>query len=165
MVERLSAAGQHIALPDAIMITGTDDHDPPETMITINWIERSRWSGIGDHDRPECAARTEIDQDTSRSDDRAPSKEDTEAARASVLWTSAIRSSSSSFRWLNCNHPTGSCSFERSLRRLLTDDRSARRASTSSRRIMLPLRWGSSRLLGWWGCSRRRSLCCCYSQL
>jgi hypothetical protein len=25
--------------PDAIMITGTDDHDPPETMITINWIE------------------------------------------------------------------------------------------------------------------------------
>jgi hypothetical protein len=57
MVERLSAAGQHIALPDAIMITGTDDHDPPETMITINWIERSRWSGIGDHDRPECAAR------------------------------------------------------------------------------------------------------------
>jgi hypothetical protein len=56
MVERLSAAGQHIALPDAIMITGTDDHDPPETMITINWIERSRWSGIGDHDRPECAA-------------------------------------------------------------------------------------------------------------
>ena len=50
MVERLSAAGQHIALPDAIMITGTDDHDPPETMITINWIERSRWSGIGDHD-------------------------------------------------------------------------------------------------------------------
>jgi hypothetical protein len=55
MVERLSAAGQHIALPDAIMITGTDDHDPPETMITINWIERSRWSGIGDHDRPECA--------------------------------------------------------------------------------------------------------------
>jgi hypothetical protein len=56
MVERLSAAGQHIALPDAIMITGTDDHDPPETMITINWIERSRWSGIGDHDRPECAS-------------------------------------------------------------------------------------------------------------
>jgi hypothetical protein len=55
MVERLSAAGQHITLPDAIMITGTDDHDPPETMITINWIERSRWSGIGDHDRPECA--------------------------------------------------------------------------------------------------------------
>jgi len=24
--------------PDAIMITGTDDHDRPETMITINWI-------------------------------------------------------------------------------------------------------------------------------
>jgi len=22
-----------------IMITGTDDHDPPETMITIHWIE------------------------------------------------------------------------------------------------------------------------------
>ena len=61
MVERLSAAGQHIALPDAIMITGTDDHDPPETMITINWIERSRWSGIGDHDRPECAAIAVID--------------------------------------------------------------------------------------------------------
>jgi hypothetical protein len=39
MVERLSAAGQHITLPDAIMITGTDDHDPPETMITIHWIE------------------------------------------------------------------------------------------------------------------------------
>ena len=60
MVERLSAAGQHIALPDAIMITGTDDHDPPETMITINWIERSRWSGIGDHDRPECASASGV---------------------------------------------------------------------------------------------------------
>jgi hypothetical protein len=39
MVERLSAVGQHTALPDAIMITGTDDHNPPETMITIHWIE------------------------------------------------------------------------------------------------------------------------------
>jgi len=39
MVERLSAAGQHIALPDAIMITETDDHDPPEIMIKISWIE------------------------------------------------------------------------------------------------------------------------------
>jgi hypothetical protein len=28
MVERQSAAGQRTALPDAIMITGTDDHDP-----------------------------------------------------------------------------------------------------------------------------------------
>jgi hypothetical protein len=36
MVERLSAAGQHTTLPGAIMITGTDDHDPPETMITIH---------------------------------------------------------------------------------------------------------------------------------
>jgi hypothetical protein len=65
MVEKLSAAGQHIALPDAIMITGTDDHDPPETMITINWIERSRWSGIGDHDRPECTrARARTGRET-----------------------------------------------------------------------------------------------------
>jgi hypothetical protein len=39
MVERLSAAGQHTALPDAIMITGTDDHDPTETMITVHWID------------------------------------------------------------------------------------------------------------------------------
>jgi hypothetical protein len=39
MVERLSAVSQHTALPDAIMITGTDDHDPTETMITIHWIE------------------------------------------------------------------------------------------------------------------------------
>jgi len=39
MVERLSAAGQQNALPNAIMITGTDDHDPLETVITINWIE------------------------------------------------------------------------------------------------------------------------------
>jgi hypothetical protein len=37
------------------MITGTDDHDPPEFMITIDWIERSRWTGIGDHVRPERA--------------------------------------------------------------------------------------------------------------
>jgi hypothetical protein len=27
------------ALANAIMITGTDDHDPPETMITIRWTE------------------------------------------------------------------------------------------------------------------------------
>jgi hypothetical protein len=39
MVERLSAAAQHATLPGAIMITGTDDHDPPETTITIHWIE------------------------------------------------------------------------------------------------------------------------------
>jgi len=39
VVERLSAARQRTALPNAIMITGTDDHDPPEIMITINWIE------------------------------------------------------------------------------------------------------------------------------
>ena len=30
----------HGAAPsNAIMITGTDDHDRPETMITIDWIE------------------------------------------------------------------------------------------------------------------------------
>jgi len=39
MVERLSATGQHTAVPDAIMITGINDHDPLETMITIRWIE------------------------------------------------------------------------------------------------------------------------------
>jgi hypothetical protein len=38
------------------MITGIDDHNPPETMITISWIERSRSNGIGDHNRPERAA-------------------------------------------------------------------------------------------------------------
>jgi transposase len=37
------------------MITGTDDHDPPECMITIDRIERSRSNGIRDHDRPERA--------------------------------------------------------------------------------------------------------------
>jgi hypothetical protein len=37
-VERLSAARQRTALPNAIMITGTDDHDPPECMITIHRI-------------------------------------------------------------------------------------------------------------------------------
>jgi hypothetical protein len=31
-------AGRDAARPDAIMITGTGDHDPPETAITINWI-------------------------------------------------------------------------------------------------------------------------------
>ena len=36
----LGISGPHdAALPDAIKITGTDDHDPPESMITINWIE------------------------------------------------------------------------------------------------------------------------------
>jgi hypothetical protein len=35
VVERLSADGQRTALPNAIMITGTDDHDPPETMIAM----------------------------------------------------------------------------------------------------------------------------------
>jgi hypothetical protein len=39
MVERLSAAAQHPTLPGAVMITATDDHDPPETTITIHWIE------------------------------------------------------------------------------------------------------------------------------
>jgi hypothetical protein len=31
-------ADHDAAPPDAIMITGTDDHDRPESMITINWI-------------------------------------------------------------------------------------------------------------------------------
>jgi hypothetical protein len=30
-------ARQPTARPNAIMITGTDDHDPLETVITINW--------------------------------------------------------------------------------------------------------------------------------
>ena len=30
-------ARQPTARPNAIMITGTDDHDPLETMITIDW--------------------------------------------------------------------------------------------------------------------------------
>jgi hypothetical protein len=38
-----------------IMITGNDDHDPPETMITINWNPRSRSNGISDHNPPESA--------------------------------------------------------------------------------------------------------------
>jgi hypothetical protein len=32
-------AGQDAALPNAITITGMDDHDPLETMITIDWIK------------------------------------------------------------------------------------------------------------------------------
>jgi hypothetical protein len=33
----LSAARLQAARPNAIMITTIDDHDPLETMITINW--------------------------------------------------------------------------------------------------------------------------------
>jgi hypothetical protein len=58
------------------MITGTDDHDPPETMITINWIERSRWSGIGDHDRPECAKRTGLSESWEKSVQAPPFNSD-----------------------------------------------------------------------------------------
>jgi len=32
-------ADRDAAPPNTIMITGTDDHDPPETVITIIWIE------------------------------------------------------------------------------------------------------------------------------
>jgi transposase len=38
-----------------IGITGIDDRDPPECMIGIQRIGRSRSNGIGDHDRPEFA--------------------------------------------------------------------------------------------------------------
>jgi hypothetical protein len=38
-----------------IMITGIDDHDRPESVITLHWIERSSSTGICDHDRPERA--------------------------------------------------------------------------------------------------------------
>jgi hypothetical protein len=42
------------------MITGTDDHDPPECMITIDRIERSQSNGIRDHDRPERALLDQV---------------------------------------------------------------------------------------------------------
>jgi transposase len=40
-----------------ITIAGNSDHDPLETVITMLWNERSRWPGIGDHDRPERAIK------------------------------------------------------------------------------------------------------------
>ena len=38
MVEDCQQQRPAVDAPDAIMITGTDDHDRPESMITINWI-------------------------------------------------------------------------------------------------------------------------------
>jgi hypothetical protein len=35
-VEDCQRTGTEPAMSGAIMITGTDDHDPPETMITID---------------------------------------------------------------------------------------------------------------------------------
>jgi hypothetical protein len=37
-VEDCQRQRPRLRLPALIMITGTDDHDPPEIMITINWI-------------------------------------------------------------------------------------------------------------------------------
>jgi hypothetical protein len=37
MVEDCQRLTRSPAHPNVIMITGTDDHDPPETMITIDW--------------------------------------------------------------------------------------------------------------------------------
>jgi hypothetical protein len=37
-LKTVSGSDQTIAPPALIMITGTDDHDPPEIMITIDWI-------------------------------------------------------------------------------------------------------------------------------
>jgi hypothetical protein len=37
-LKTVSGSGHNTAIPAMIMITGTDDHDPPEILITINWI-------------------------------------------------------------------------------------------------------------------------------
>jgi hypothetical protein len=43
------------AITSMIMITGLDDHDPLECMITIHRFEGSRSNGISDQDQPERA--------------------------------------------------------------------------------------------------------------
>jgi hypothetical protein len=42
-------------LQTTITITGIHNHDPPETVITIDRNPRSRWTGNHDHHRPERA--------------------------------------------------------------------------------------------------------------
>jgi hypothetical protein len=38
-LKTVSGSGQGAAVTSVIMITGTDDHDPPECMITIHRFE------------------------------------------------------------------------------------------------------------------------------
>jgi hypothetical protein len=37
-LKTVSGSGHNAPSQTMIMITGTDDHDPPEILITINWI-------------------------------------------------------------------------------------------------------------------------------